>query len=115
MQKTKSVILGLLLVTAGFVGGIALTSSGDSTGPAARPLAAPVALAAGPARADFEALARQPDEWSLLYFTAGPCDQQCAAQLELAGTIRALIGAQGKQPLRFRRDPLRNSVGAAVG
>ncbi len=46
MQKTKSVILGLLLVTAGFVGGIALTSSGDSTGPAARPLAAPVALAA---------------------------------------------------------------------
>jgi serine protease Do len=46
MQKTQRLILGLLLVTAGFVGGIALTSSGDSTGPATRPLAAPVALAA---------------------------------------------------------------------
>jgi serine protease Do len=45
MQKTRRLILGLLLVTAGFVGGIALTSSGDSTGPTARPLAAPVALA----------------------------------------------------------------------
>lgn len=57
----------------------------------------PVALVEGPARADFEAMARQPDEWSLLYFTAGPCDARCAAQLDLAGTIRALIGAQGKR------------------
>ncbi len=57
----------------------------------------PVALVEGPARNKFEAMTRQPDEWSLLYFTAGPCDQTCAAQLELAGTIRALIGAQGKR------------------
>ncbi len=46
MQKTQSLILGLLLVTAGFVGGIALTSSGDTASPAARPLTAPVAQAA---------------------------------------------------------------------
>lgn len=46
MQKTRSLILGLLLVSAGFIGGIALTSSGDVANPAARPLAAPVAVAA---------------------------------------------------------------------
>jgi serine protease Do len=60
MRKTQSLILGLLLVAAGFVGGIALTSSGDTAGPAARPLTAPNALAAdGPSldAADVAAIA----------------------------------------------------------
>ena len=57
----------------------------------------PIAFDADPAGQALRVLDLQPDEWGLVYFGTGPCAQECLARLELASTIRTLIGAQGKR------------------